>query len=126
MFLETFLQDLRIGLRVLIKEKSFCALAVFVLAIGIAAVATQFSVVNGVMLRGFTFHDADRLVDVQIADPDELHAEQLQLARHHRRLRRPARPGEVLRELRRLPRGLNGQPHLERPAEAPAGRLHHP
>jgi putative ABC transport system permease protein len=69
MFIETFLQDLRIGLRVLIKEKSFCALAVTVLALGICAVATQFSVVNGVLLRGFTFPRADRLMDVQLVDP---------------------------------------------------------
>ena len=69
MIIETFLQDLRIGLRVLTKEKSFCALAVFVLAIGICAVATQFSIVNGVLLHAFTFHDADRLVDVQLVDP---------------------------------------------------------
>jgi predicted permease len=69
MFIETFLQDLRIGLRVLIKEKSFCALAVFVLAVGIGAVTTQFAVVNGVLLRGFNFRNADRLVDVQLADP---------------------------------------------------------
>lgn len=70
MFLETFLQDLRIGLRVLIKEKGFCALAVTVLALGICAVATQFSVVNGVMLRGFSFPTADRLMGVRFIDPD--------------------------------------------------------
>ena len=69
MFIETFLQDLRIGLRVLIKEKSFCALAVTVLALGICAVTTQFAIVNGVLLHAFTFRDADRLVDVQLADP---------------------------------------------------------
>ncbi len=69
MIFETFLQDLRIGLRVLIKEKSFCALAVFVLALGICAVTTQFSVVNGVMLRGFSYPNADRLVSVQLIDP---------------------------------------------------------
>jgi len=69
MIIETFLQDLRIGLRVLIKEKSFCALAVFVLSLGICAVTTQFSVVNGVMLRGFSFPNADRLVSVQLIDP---------------------------------------------------------
>ena len=62
MIIETFLQDLRVGLRVLIKEKSFCALAVFVLAVGIGAVTTQYAVVNGVLLRGFKFRDADRLV----------------------------------------------------------------
>lgn len=69
MILETFLQDLKIGLRVLIKERGFCALAVTVLALGICGVATMFAVVNGVLLRGFTFPDADRLVDVQMVDP---------------------------------------------------------
>ncbi len=68
MIIETFLQDLRIGLRVLIKEKSFCLLAVFVLALGIAAVTTQFSVVNGVVLRGFSFPTADRLVSIRFID----------------------------------------------------------
>ncbi len=69
MIVETFIQDLRIGLRVLIKEKGFCALAVSVLAIGICAVATQYAVVNGVLLHAFNFRDADRLVDVQLVDP---------------------------------------------------------
>ncbi|MBA3850319.1 MAG: permease, partial [Opitutus sp.] len=69
MFLETFLQDLRIGLRVLIKEKGFCALAVIVLALGICAVTTMFAVVNGVLLRGFGFPEAERLVDVELVDP---------------------------------------------------------
>jgi len=69
MIIETFLQDLRIGLRVLIKEKSFCALAIFVLALGICAVTTQFSVVNGVLLRGFSFPNTERLVSVQFIDP---------------------------------------------------------
>jgi len=70
MIVETFFQDLRIGLRVLIKEKSFCLLAVFVLALGIGAVTTQYAVVNGVLLHAFKFRDADRLVDVQLADPN--------------------------------------------------------
>jgi predicted permease len=71
MIIDTFLQDLRVGLRVLIKEKGFCALAVFVLAVGIGAVATQYAIVNGVLLRGFNFRDAGRLVDVQLADPEK-------------------------------------------------------
>ena len=71
MIIETFLQDLRIGLRVLIKEKSFCALAVFVLALGICAVTTQFSVVNGVILRGFSFPNAARLMSLNFIDPTQ-------------------------------------------------------
>src|SRR3954470_12481483 len=68
MFAETFGQDLRIGLRVLIKEKSFCALAVIVLALGICGVTTMFSVVNGVMLRGFSFPTAARLASANFID----------------------------------------------------------
>src|SRR5712692_3385766 len=66
---ETTLRDLRIGLRVLVKEKSFCALAVVVLALGICGVTTQFSVVNGVMLRGFSFPNAGRMMSVNFMDP---------------------------------------------------------
>jgi putative ABC transport system permease protein len=69
MTLETLLQDIRIGVRVLVKERAFCALAVFVLALGVAAVTTQFSVVNAVMLRGFSFPNADRMMNVRFIDP---------------------------------------------------------
>src|ERR1700730_7949154 len=66
--IETSVRDLRIGLRVLVKERSFCALAVIVLALGICGVTTMFSVVNGVMLRGFGFPNADRLVSAHFID----------------------------------------------------------
>ncbi|MCM2275270.1 MAG: hypothetical protein NDI75_10815, partial [Candidatus Didemnitutus sp.] len=66
MLIVNFAQDLRIGLRVLIKEKSFCAIAIAVLALGICGVTTMFAVINGVFLRGFSVPDADRLVDVQL------------------------------------------------------------
>jgi len=69
MFAETLRRDITVGLRVLVKEKSFCALAVIVLALGIAGVTTMFSVVNGVMLRGFSFPTADRLVSFNFVDP---------------------------------------------------------
>ena len=74
MLLESFLQDIRIGLRVLIKEKSFCALAVFILALGICAVTTQFSIVNGVVLRGFSFPHADRQISLNFIDPTQTNA----------------------------------------------------
>src|SRR5574341_839599 len=62
-------QDLRIGLRVLLREKGFCALSITVLALGICGVTTTFSVVNGVMLRGFSFPNAARLVSVSFVEP---------------------------------------------------------
>src|SRR5437764_4340685 len=67
--LETLGQDVRIGLRVLRKERSFSILAVVVLALGIGGVTTMFSVVNGVMLRGFSFPNAERLTSVNFIDP---------------------------------------------------------
>src|SRR2546422_2143365 len=67
--LESFLKDLRIGLRVLIKEKSFCFLAVLVLALGICGVTTQFTVVNAVVMRGFSFPHPEQLMAVGLIDP---------------------------------------------------------
>ena len=67
--IETFRQDLRIGLRVLFKDKSFAAISVFVLALGICAVATMFTMVNATMIRGFGFPNADRLTNVTFIDP---------------------------------------------------------
>ena len=63
------LQDLKVGLRVLRREKGFFAMAVVVLTLGICGVTTTFSVVNGVMLRGVSFPNADRLVSVNFVDP---------------------------------------------------------
>jgi predicted permease len=62
-------RDARIGLRVLIKERTFSALAITVLALGICGVTTMFSVVNAVMIRGFSFPNADRMVEVNFVDP---------------------------------------------------------
>ena len=72
--MDTFFRDIRIGFRVLLKERSFCALAVTVLALGICGVTAMFSVVNGVMLRGFSFPNADRLVAVSFIDPTSANA----------------------------------------------------
>jgi putative ABC transport system permease protein len=74
MNLSIFFQDLRIGARVLYKEKSFCFLAVTVLALGICGVTTMFSVVNGTMLRGFSFPNAGRLAGIQVIDVTQKNA----------------------------------------------------
>lgn len=67
--METFTRDVRIGLRVLIKDRGFAAVSVFVLALGICAVTTMFTVVNATMIRGFSFPNGDRLTDVTFIDP---------------------------------------------------------
>ena len=71
MFFEGLLRDFRVGFRLLIKDRSFCALAVTALALGICGVTTMFSVVNGVMLRGFAFPNESRLAGAQLHRPDE-------------------------------------------------------
>ncbi len=69
MFFESFFQDVRIGLRVLSKEKVFCLLAVTVLALGICGVTTQFTIVNAFVLRGFSFPHPEQLAAVGLIDP---------------------------------------------------------
>src|SRR5213079_3622536 len=66
---ESFFQDVRVGLRVLFKEKSFCFLAVLVLGLGIGGATTQFTVVNAVVLRGFSFQHPEQLMSVGLIDP---------------------------------------------------------
>src|SRR6266850_4223238 len=69
MILDSFRQDVRVGLRVLFKEKAFCFLAVLVLGLGIGGATTQFTVVNAIILRGFSFPHPEQLVSVGLIDP---------------------------------------------------------
>src|SRR5213595_1040399 len=66
---ESFFQDVRVGLRVLFRDKSFCFLAVLVLGLGIGGATTQFTVVNAVVLRGFSFPHSEQLMSVGLIDP---------------------------------------------------------
>src|ERR1700757_4586200 len=69
MILDSFRQDVRIGLRVLRKDKAFCFLAVLVLGLGIGGATTQFTIVNAVALRGFSFPHPEQLMSVGLIDP---------------------------------------------------------
>jgi predicted permease len=69
MILDSFGQDVRVGFRVLLKDKVFCFLAVLVLALGIGGATTQFTVVNAVVLRGLSFPHPEQLVTIGLIDP---------------------------------------------------------
>src|SRR5712671_5493942 len=69
MILDSFRQDVRVGLRILFKDKTFCFLAVLVLALGIGGATTQFTIVNAIVLRGFSFPHPEQLMSVGLIDP---------------------------------------------------------
>src|SRR5262249_19573282 len=68
--LETFLQDLRYGFRVMRKNPGFAAVAVLTLALGIGANSAIFSVLDSVMLAVLPVRDPQQLLLVNWTSSD--------------------------------------------------------
>src|ERR1700730_6333377 len=69
--LESLRSDFRFGARTLWNSRSFSAIAMVTLALGVGASAAIFSVIDNVLLEPFPYKDAQRLVSVEIHDTDD-------------------------------------------------------
>jgi putative ABC transport system permease protein len=69
-FIEELWQDVRYGVRVLLKKPGFTLVAMLTLALGIGATTAIFTLVNAVLLRQLPFKNPDRLVWMWSVRPD--------------------------------------------------------
>jgi len=67
-FIETLMQDLRYGARMMLKQPGFTTIAVLTLALGIGANTVVFSVINAVFFRPRPVAEPERLVELYSGD----------------------------------------------------------
>lgn len=79
--MDTLIQDLRYGVRQLVKNPGFAVIAVLTLALGIGMNATMFSMVSAIMLRRPPGQDPDRVAVVSGISPNpEFQSDNMQVS----------------------------------------------
>jgi len=68
--MESIKQDIQFGLRMLLKNRGFTAVAVLSLALGIGANAAIFQLVNAVRLKTLPVRSPEQLVNIRLTDMD--------------------------------------------------------
>jgi predicted permease len=68
-WLETVLQDLGFGFRILRRSPAFATVAVLTTALSIGATTTVFALVNSILLRPLPYHRAGRLASLDVFIP---------------------------------------------------------
>ena len=68
--MDGFINDVKFGIRMLIKSPVLSLIAIVAFALGIGLTTTVFSIVNGAMYKGLPFDDADRVVSVWRVNPE--------------------------------------------------------
>jgi predicted permease len=68
--MDYLLRSFRFAFRILIKSPAFSIIAVVALALGIGAVTTMFSVINGAIIRGLPFEESHELMFIKRWDKE--------------------------------------------------------
>src|SRR5262245_10276053 len=73
MSFDGWLQDLRLAVRSLAKQRAWTAVAILTLALGSGANTALFTIINATLLRPLPYPDSDRIVSISEMDREVDH-----------------------------------------------------